>query len=187
MSARIACAMAERGRALVVALAAGCLVALHAPAIAAQGSAKTLHVGILSSGTYDNRGSLERSLLEGLREQGYVEGTNLVIVMVAVSDPVRQGVIASLARPGSNITGTSSQQEDILAKRLELMATVIAKGTTVAVLTNARNPAHTLAWPKLDSAARDLGMNPIKVEITSPDEAPGALQAAARAKAGALS
>src|SRR5206468_6993177 len=53
------------------------------------------------------------------------------IVMVAVSDPVRQGIIASLAKPGQNVTGTSSQAEDLLAKRLELLAPLLPKSTTI--------------------------------------------------------
>ena len=40
--------------------------------------------------------------------------------MAAVSEPIRQGIIASLAKPGQNVTGTSSQAEDLLARRLEL-------------------------------------------------------------------
>src|SRR5207244_9855533 len=173
-----------------------------------QSDGKTLHVGILSSGTYDNRASLEHALVQGLLDRGYVEGKNLTIerryggskvtdnaselagmkldailttctpstrimkeassstpiVMVAVSDPVRQGIIESLAKPGRNVTGTSSQAEDLLAKRLELLAPLVPKATTIAVLMNASNPVHALGWQRLESAARALNLNLLKAE-----------------------
>ena len=108
------------------------------------------------------------------------------IVMVAVSDPVRQGIIASLAKPGQNVTGTSSQTEDLLAKRLELLAPLLPKSTTIAVLMNANNPVHALGWQRLESTEREMKLNLLKVELTKSDDLPGAIDAAARAQAGAL-
>lgn len=108
------------------------------------------------------------------------------IVMAAVSDPVRQGVIASLARPGQNVTGTSSQAEDLLAKRLELLAALVPRSTTIAVLANANNPVHLLGWQRLANAAQDMNLNLLKVELKRLDELAAAIDAAARARAGAL-
>ena len=178
---------AHRGRRAVIksllALASLPIGALPC-AVLAQASEKTLRVGLLSSGTLELRESLDQALVQGLREQGYVEGRNLIIerrygasrvrenaselagmgldailttcspstrvmkeatsstpiIMAAVSDPVRQGIIASLAKPGRNVTGTSSQAEDLLAKRLELVARLLPKSTTIAVLANGNNP-----------------------------------------------
>ena len=200
------------------------------PAAFAQSAEKTLHVGILSSGILENRSSLDQALVQGLRDQGYVEGKNLTIerrysssklkdnaselagmkldailttctpstrmmkeatastpiVMAAVSDPVRQGIIASLARPGQNVTGTSSQAEDLLAKRLELLAALLPTSTTIAVLANGTNPVHAIGWQRLESAAQEMKLKLIKVELKKTDELPAAMEAAARAQAGAL-
>ena len=62
--------------------------------------------------------------------------------MVAVSDPVQQGIIASLAKPGQNVTGTASQAEDLLSKRLAMLVALVPRATTIAVLANANNPVH---------------------------------------------
>ena len=108
------------------------------------------------------------------------------IVMAAVSDPVRQGIIASLARPGQNVTGTSSQAEDLLGKRLEIITELIPKATTIAVLANANNPVHALGWQRLEPAARDLHLKLLQVNLGSAGELPTALEAAVRARADAL-
>jgi putative ABC transport system substrate-binding protein len=108
------------------------------------------------------------------------------IVMVAVSDPVRQGIIASLAKPGQNVTGTSSQAEELLAKRLELLSLVIPKSTTIAVLADANNPVHAIGWQRLESAAREMNLKLLKVELSKSEDLPAAMNAAVRAEAGAL-
>ena len=56
------------------------------------------------------------------------------------------------------MTGTSSQAEDLLAKRLELLALLVTKSTTVAVLVNANNPVHVLGWERLASAAQEMDL-----------------------------
>ncbi len=108
------------------------------------------------------------------------------IVMVAVSDPVRQGIVDSLAKPGHNVTGTSSQAEDLLAKRLELLADLVPKSTTIAVLANANNPVHALGWQRLERAAQETNRSLLKVELKSSGELSAAIDAAVRAQAGAL-
>jgi putative ABC transport system substrate-binding protein len=108
------------------------------------------------------------------------------IVMVAVSDPVRQGVVASLARPGGNVTGTSSQAEDLLAKRLEQVSLLVPKITTIAVLANANNPVHALGWQRLETAAQKMNLKLVKVELAKDDDLPAAVKAAVTAHAGAL-
>jgi len=223
---RIRCAIVNAWLAVAVAS----LLWGQLPVAFAQTAAKSLHVGILSSGILENRGSLDQALVQGLRDQGYIEGKNLIIerrysssklkdnatelagmkldailttctpstrimkeatsstpiVMAAVSDPVRQGIIASLARPGQNVTGTSSQAEDLLPKRLELLAALLPPSTVVAVLANANNPVHALGWQRLESAARGMNLTLFKVELKKSDELPAAIDAAAGARAGAL-
>jgi ABC-type uncharacterized transport system substrate-binding protein len=108
------------------------------------------------------------------------------IVMVAVSDPVRQGIIDSLAKPGQNVTGTSSQAEDLLAKRLELLAPLLPKSTTIAVLMNANNPVHTLGWQRVENTAREMKLQVLKIQLARSDDLPAAIESAVRAQAGAL-
>lgn len=74
--------------------------------------------------------------------------------MAAVADPVGQHLIASLSKPGNNITGLSSQAEDVLAKGLELLAGVLGTSLPIAVSSHTTNPVHGLVWPNLDRAAR---------------------------------
>ena len=108
------------------------------------------------------------------------------IVMVGVSDPVRQGLITSLAKPGGNVTGRSSQAEDLLAKRLELMAGLLPKLSTVAVLMNGGNPVHALGWQQLEEAATGFGLKLLKVELMRAEELDAAMAAAMRSKPAAL-
>ena len=107
--------------------------------------------------------------------------------MAAVSDPVEQGIITSLSRPGHNVNGTSSQAEELLAKRLELLAVAATRTSRrVAVLSNARNPVHALSWQRLESAATAWGLRLVKIEITPADDLPAAMDKAVQAKAEAL-
>lgn len=108
------------------------------------------------------------------------------IVMASVSDPVGQNIISSLARPGQNVTGLSSQAEDLLPKRLELLSGLIPKSKTVAVLANGNNTVHALGWQMLEKAAQLLKVTLMKVEVRSPDEFSAGIETAVRARAGAL-
>jgi putative ABC transport system substrate-binding protein len=108
------------------------------------------------------------------------------IVMAAVSDPVRQGLIASLSKPGRNVTGTSSQAEELLVKRLELMVTMLPKATRIGVLANARNPVHELGWQRLEAAAREKNIRLVKVAVSRRDDVAAALESTLPGKVDAL-
>jgi putative ABC transport system substrate-binding protein len=108
------------------------------------------------------------------------------IVMAAVSDPVGQGLIASFGRPGQNVTGRASQAEELLAKRLELLATLIPKIGTIAVLVNANNPVHRLTWPRLESAAQALDLKVMRVDVKGSAGLMAGMESAAAARAAAL-
>ena len=84
------------------------------------------------------------------------------VVLPNSIDPVGTGLVASLARPGGNITGTTSQAPELFAKRLHLLAQAIPHLSTVAVVWNAANPANTRSWREVQDAARGLG---IKLQI----------------------
>ena len=110
------------------------------------------------------------------------------IVMAAVADPVGQHLIASLARPGANTTGLSSQAEDIMPKMLELFASVLPRPTTVAVLTDARSDVHPRMWQALVPVAQALNIKLLKIEVGRPIDValPAAFETALREKAGAI-
>jgi putative ABC transport system substrate-binding protein len=86
------------------------------------------------------------------------------IVMAAVADPVGQQLIASLARPGANVTGLASQAEDLMPKMLELFAGVLPKPATVAVLVDSGSAVHPRMWRALGPIAQRLGVQLVRVE-----------------------
>ena len=109
------------------------------------------------------------------------------IVMWAVGDPVGLGLIASLARPGGNVTGTSfSVGMDTVGKQLELLKETVPKVRRVAVLSNPANPAHALALSIVKIAAQSLGVQLELLEARSPSEFEGAFAAMAKERVAAL-
>src|SRR5512133_1923351 len=87
------------------------------------------------------------------------------IVFAAAGDPVGTGLVASLARPGGNITGLSIQQTDLAAKRLELLREVVPGLRRLAILANVGGPAVVLDMREVEAAARTLGLEVITAEI----------------------
>jgi putative ABC transport system substrate-binding protein len=109
------------------------------------------------------------------------------IVMIAVRDPVGTGLIASLARPGGNVTGVSgSAGLEWVAKQLELLKETVPKIRRVAILSNPTNAYHQLAVRELNVAARSLGVQLQLLEARGPDEFDGAFAAMAKERVGAL-
>jgi putative ABC transport system substrate-binding protein len=82
--------------------------------------------------------------------------STIPVVLPNSIDPVGVGLVASLARPGGNITGTTQQAPDLIAKRLQLLVQAIPRISTVAVIWNAANPANGRVWAELQEAARTL-------------------------------
>jgi putative tryptophan/tyrosine transport system substrate-binding protein len=219
----------------LAAIVAAALLLTAPLAALAQSPEQKAHIGILVGGSLSQRSHLEQALLQGLREQGYVEGKNLIlerryadgrtertpefarelgamkldavvttctpstraaqqavgqtpIVMAAVADPVGQHLIASLAKPGANITGLSSQAEDIMPKMLELFASILPRPATVAVLAEARSDVHPRMWQALGPLAQTLKMSLVKIDVGRPSDVnlPAAFEMAVREKASAI-
>jgi putative ABC transport system substrate-binding protein len=106
------------------------------------------------------------------------------IVFPLASDPVGDGLVASLARPGGNITGLSNEQRDLGGKRLEVLREIVPNLTRVAVLANPRNPTATLNVGEVQAAAPRLGLEIIMVELRRADDiAPAIEQLKGRAQA----
>jgi putative ABC transport system substrate-binding protein len=106
-------------------------------------------------------------------------GTTLIpIVMAAADDPVRTGLVASLARPGGNLTGLSSFGPDLSGKRLELLKEAVPTFCRIAVLWNAADSGMTLRFQQMEIAALGLSQTvyPLGVhEATQVDSALAAL------------
>jgi putative ABC transport system substrate-binding protein len=112
--------------------------------------------------------------------------TTIPIVMVAISDPVGNGLVASLARPGGNITGSAALNPEVVGKQLEFLKDVLPSVSRVAILWNPANPVHALTVPEADVAAQALGVQLHRVEARGPDAFDRAFAAMTSAHAGAL-
>jgi ABC-type uncharacterized transport system substrate-binding protein len=108
------------------------------------------------------------------------------IVMTTAIDPVGAGLVASLARPGGNLTGLSGLGAALNEKRLELLQEVVPGLTQVAVLWNAANPANAAAWHETQTAARALGLRLHSQEVRGPLDFEGAFARMAQARPEAL-
>jgi putative tryptophan/tyrosine transport system substrate-binding protein len=109
------------------------------------------------------------------------------IVMIGVSDPVGSGLVVSLARPGANITGTSSMTAEVVGKQLELLRETFPKISRVAALWNPANPVfQAIQLRETENAARALGLRLQLMEARIPDEIDRAVAAAARERIRAL-
>ena len=87
------------------------------------------------------------------------------IVFTTVADPVGTGLVASLARPGGNVTGLSIQQTDLAGKRLELLREVVPGLRRLAIMADVDNPANLLEVGEVQAAARKLGLDVATFEI----------------------
>jgi ABC-type uncharacterized transport system substrate-binding protein len=108
------------------------------------------------------------------------------IVMAQTADAVGSGFAASLARPGGNVTGLSSQAAAIGEKRIQLIKEVVPKATRIAVLINPANPSHSPALTVLDKAARSLGIEIHAVEVREAKDLESAFRAVVKARADAF-
>src|SRR5262245_22529056 len=88
------------------------------------------------------------------------------IVMISIGDPVRAGLVPSLARPGGNITGNTSLGPDVGAKRLQILKEVIPTVSRVALLWNPDNASSVLQFEEVRAAAPTLGVMVISVSVS---------------------
>jgi putative tryptophan/tyrosine transport system substrate-binding protein len=108
------------------------------------------------------------------------------IVMAVVTDPVSSGLVASLARPGGNLTGISIGAAELGGKRLELLLQAVPGASRVAVLWNAALADKVPEWQGTQTAARALGVALHSVEVRGPADFDGAFATLAQARPDAL-
>jgi putative ABC transport system substrate-binding protein len=103
--------------------------------------------------------------------------TTIPIVFAIATDPIRQGFVASLARPGRNITGLSIQAIELAGKRLGLMRELLPKLGHVAVMTNVGYVAALLEMGEVQKAADTLGIAVVEMKIRQADDIAPAFEA----------
>ena len=112
--------------------------------------------------------------------------TSVPIVMATGTDPIRSGFIASLARPGGNITGVTNVDVELEGKRLELLKELVPHLQRVAVIGNSANLADAALWRETGRAGRTIGVAAVAVDIRTPDQIDAALKAIPLLHAGAI-
>ncbi len=193
----------------------------------AQTPAALPRVAILHIGTPETDKERRLDFLQGLREQGYVDGKNLLldetfvagrdarlpeiiveilgrkpavlvvggsqsvraaktatatvpIVVYSVADPVGQGIVPSLSRPGGNITGIAILSEILIAKRVEILLEVVPNARRIAYLANPKNPVMTALANVASTAAKRLGATVTVVKASNEAEIEEALKGITR-------
>ncbi len=106
------------------------------------------------------------------------QATSVIPIVFAVAgDPVGTGLVASLARPGGNVTGLSNQSADLPSKRLELLREVVPGLRRLAIMANIGSPIGVLEMGEVQAAAKTLGLEVASLEIRQAEEIAPAIEA----------
>jgi putative ABC transport system substrate-binding protein len=112
--------------------------------------------------------------------------TDIPIVFHTLGDPVASGIVASLARPGGNVTGLTMGGAELYGKRLELLKETIPRLSRATILWNPASSVTQLNLKETQAAAQVLKLQIQSLEVRSPEEIEPAFDAATRAKTGAI-
>jgi len=112
--------------------------------------------------------------------------STIPIVFAAGSDPVKQGLVASLNRPGGNVTGVSFYGNALAPKRLEILRDVVPKASMIAMLMNPRSPSIESDVREMQSVAREVGLEFLAVYAADEGELESAVAMAVQQQASAL-
>jgi putative tryptophan/tyrosine transport system substrate-binding protein len=117
---------------------------------------------------------------------GKAAGDDIPVVFMAVGDPVGAGIVASLARPGGNVTGLSDLAAGLQGNRLQLLREIVPAASLIAAVLNPGTPYAALAYKELDAAAHVMKVELRAFEVRSPEEIAPQLEASKAAGAGGL-
>jgi putative tryptophan/tyrosine transport system substrate-binding protein len=112
--------------------------------------------------------------------------SRIPIVMYTAGDPVRAGLVASLAKPGGNVTGFSIVSPDLDVKRLAFLRELLPTAQLVGVLVNRADPLHAVERERSEQVYRSFGMKPIFFDVAGSGEFEGVVAEAARRRVQAL-
>ena len=112
--------------------------------------------------------------------------STIPIVFVSGGDPIESGLVTSLSRPGSNITGVSFGSATLQPKRLELLHELVPPPATIAYLRDPNAPSFEIEARDVEAAARELGRNILNLKASSPREIDAAFATIVQSRAGAL-
>jgi putative ABC transport system substrate-binding protein len=118
--------------------------------------------------------------------QAAKDATTTIPILTITGDPVRIGLVASMSRPGGNITGVSTIAPELAGKRLELLRELRPTATRVGELVDPANPYIRLIRKEDERAYRSLGMQPIFVDVADATQLERVIAEVARMKAHAL-
>jgi putative tryptophan/tyrosine transport system substrate-binding protein len=114
------------------------------------------------------------------------EATATIPIVIQGGDPVRTGLVASLAHPGGNVTGFSDATVDVITKRLELLKEVAPKVSQVAILWNPANPTNPLQLKDSQAAGPALGLKLLALDVKGVDDFERVFAAIKKDRAGGL-
>jgi putative tryptophan/tyrosine transport system substrate-binding protein len=112
--------------------------------------------------------------------------TSIPIVFISAEDPVRLGLVASLARPGGNLTGINIFSAELVAKRLELVRELLPSATRIAVLISPSGPSSETTLRDIEPAAHALGLRVQVLNASTPREIDAAFATLVRERLDAL-
>jgi putative ABC transport system substrate-binding protein len=108
------------------------------------------------------------------------------IVMAQDTDPIGNGFVASLARPGGNITGLATQSPEVTGKQLELLKEIVPKLSRVAIMSSSNIPGNAQAVKEAEAASSALGLNLLHLDIIEPKDIENAFKAVKDGRAEAI-
>jgi putative ABC transport system substrate-binding protein len=114
------------------------------------------------------------------------DATNTIPIVLCIGDPVREGFVASLARPGGNITGLTSISIDLAGKRLQLLKEAVPRLTRAGVLWDSADQGAAANFKETEAAARALEVRVQSLEVRSPKDFESAFKAASEGRAHGL-
>jgi putative ABC transport system substrate-binding protein len=105
------------------------------------------------------------------------QATSVIPIMFAlIGDPLGTGLVASLARPGGNVTGVSNQSNDLAGKRLQLPGEIVPGLRWLAILANVNNSASVLEMAEARKAGQTLGLEVVSLEIRRAEDIAAVLE-----------
>ena len=105
------------------------------------------------------------------------QATSVIPIIFVLGDPVATGLVASLARPGGNVSGLSNQQTDLFGKRLELLREVLPGLRRLAIMANVDYPEAVLEMRDVQAMSKTLGLEVATVEIRRAEDISSAFEA----------